>query len=220
MLQEAERLSSVRVETAKTEARRFRRAAAALAWLVMAVALGGCGAEAPFVWVEVRHLPQVDPKSEYIVQPGDTLSVRVYNDANFSTTSVVRTDGVISLPLTGEVDVRGKRPSEIAAQLEALLTKFMNSPSVSVTVDAVHLESVVVAGQVGAPGLKEVKPGTRLLELIAIAGGLTEFADDTRIFLVRRGSAERVRFTLKMLYQGNSVAASVQVGEGDLVIVE
>lgn len=180
----------------------------------------GCAAERPFVWVNAQHLPKSDPHSAYVIDAGDAVTVRVYNDAALSTTATVRTDGVISLLLVGEIEARGKRPTELARDVEAALTKYMTSPSVMVTVDSVHTLNVIVAGAVATPGVQQVRPGTRLVEVLALAGGLTEFADDTRIFLVRRGAAEGIRFTQKMLHQGNSVAASVQVNEGDLVIVE
>jgi polysaccharide export outer membrane protein len=131
-------------------------------------------------------------QSEYIIGPGDVLEIIVWDNAQVSRTVPVRPDGKISLPLVSEVTAAGLSPRQLCDLLNQSLAKFIEAPTVTVIVREVHSFKVSVLGQVRTPGKFEVTSHPTVLEALAMAGGLTEFADAGRIVVIRR-EGERTR---------------------------
>jgi len=198
-----------------------RKYAVLFLFLAMLPAMA-CRSTAPFVWMDEwsGRFAEIGPVDSTI-GIGDTLSVRVWNQEAVSSRVKVRVDGKIALPLVGDVDAGGKRPEELAKQIETLLAKFMVTPSVTVNVDEVHTTTVSVIGEVTRPGSFNIRPRTGILEAIANAGGFTEFASDDRIFILRRGDRPvRLRCTYQSLTSGTGPAASFVLLDGDVLVIE
>jgi polysaccharide biosynthesis/export protein len=183
--------------------------------------LVGCSGPGAYVWV--KDLPSAhDVSGEYLIAIGDTIGVRVVNQEGMSTRARVRSDGRIALPLLGDVEVRGKRPSSLRQELEARYKEYLVAPSVTVSVDEMAPVSVSVLGEVSHPGVVQMDSGCGVAQAIAGAGGLTDYASRDRIFVVRNDgeSPKRVRFTFDGLAGGDAAAVRFALKRGDVVVVE
>jgi polysaccharide export outer membrane protein len=188
--------------------------------LVLVVSLACCSGPGKYVWV--KDLPSNgDFANEYFIAAGDVISVRVVNQDSMSTKARVRNDGRVALPLIGDVDVRGKKPSSVRAELEARFKEYIVAPSVTVNVEEVAPVTVSVIGEVSHPGVIQMDGSGGVAQALAAAGGLTDYASRDRIFVVRGGdNPVRVRFTYGELAGGSSAAVRFMLRRGDVVVVE
>jgi len=180
--------------------------------------LVGCSGGGSYVWA--NELPADQSADAYVIAPGDLLSVRVYNQENLSTHARVRSDGKIAMPLVGEVVVRGRPPAVVSRELEARLKEFMVSPTVTITVEETAPTSVTVLGQVVHPGIYTVDATSGVLQALAVAGGFNDYASRGSIYLVRRSTAQRIRFTFSNLTHLEDREAMFTLRTGDVVVVE
>lgn len=179
----------------------------------------GCAAKQDYTWFYA--LPQdAIGKGQYVVREGDVLDVRVYNEPTISTRARVRADGHITVSLIGDVEAEGKTPAELAKEIETRLQAYLNSPSVTVAVDEQQPLNVTVMGEVAHSGVFSLPPNSGVLQAIASAGGLGEYADHESIFVVRKSPAQRIRFTYTGLVQNKDRAAEFVLRNGDLITVE
>ena len=181
-----------------------------------ALALAGCGSTGPFVWAS--SLPPPAAVHDTVIQSADIVNVRVFREDTFSTREHVRPDGKISVPVVGEVMVRGRKPDEVAKEIEGRLKNMLKEPSVTVVLEQPVQIPVSVTGEVRQSGTFQLEPGTNVLHAIASAGGLNDYADGDRIFLVRKSLTDRVRFRFTDLRSG--VTTNVLLMPGDLIVVE
>lgn len=188
-----------------------------------ALGLAACGSALDYTWIEdvpATELASVH-RGDYVIATGDLLAVRVYNQEALSSRGRVRPDGKISVPLAGEVVARGRRPADLARDVEALLKPFMVAPAVVVSVEEIQPMQISVLGEVARPGVFALEPGAGILAALASAGGTTEFADRDRVFVLRKraeGPPLKIRFTYARL-TGSGGAAFV-LADGDVVMVE
>lgn len=194
--------------------------------LVAAVACGlvgfACSSGGRYVWYTA--LPRSEwgaPPPEYVIGVGDVLTVKVYEQDGLSGTLKVRPDGRVSVTLIGEVVAAGKHPSAFAHELEAALKRFILSPRVTVNIEQAQPVSITVIGEVKSGGTIALEAPPLLLQALAKAGGLTEFADDERIFVVRQIPVfRRIRFTYKAIANNENGAAGFMLRTGDVLVVE
>ncbi len=191
---------------------------ARLGALALLFALGACGHGGPYVWS--HDLPAPLEVDEYTLGPGDLLSVRVFNQENMSTHARVRSDGKIALPFLGDVEVRGKTPPAVSRELEQMLKVYVVSPMVTLTVEESPPIVVSVLGEVTRPGLYPVDPSAGVLQALAASGGFTDYASHDSIYVLRRATAQRIRFAYSALSQGEGRAATFRLRTGDIVQVE
>jgi polysaccharide export outer membrane protein len=158
---------------------------------------------------------------EYVIGPGDVISITVYQQAELSTKAKVRTDGRIGLTFIGEIVVAGKKPAVLAQELELRLRQFIVSPRVVVNVDEAHPIAVSMLGEGGTKGSLTLEPPATLLQAIAQAGGLSEYASKDKIFILRRVPVfRRIRFTYEAIVNNESGAAMFPLRTGDVIFVE
>jgi polysaccharide export outer membrane protein len=197
----------------------LRRSILTLAAIATALACSGGGR---YVWY--TSLPRAEwgtVSPEYVIQVGDVLAVTVYEQSGLGGNFKVRSDGRVSIALIGEVVAVGKHPSAFAQELETRLKRFIVSPRVTVNVEQAQPISVTVVGEVKNGGTIGLEHPPLMLQAIAKAGGLSEFADDERIFVVRQSPAfRRIRFTYEAVVQNQNGAAGFMLQNGDVVIVE
>ena len=152
---------------------------------------------------------------------GDTISIRVYEQESLSGTFKIRRDGRIALPLAGEQMVAGKHPSEFAHEIEAHLKEFVVTPRVTVNVDTAQPISITLVGEIAKVGGVTLEPPARLIEALAAAGGPNDFADKSRIFVLRQfPKFQRLRFTYDAILHNEGGAANFPLRTGDAVVVE
>ncbi len=173
-----------------------------------------------YVWSdEYRASPQAT--GAYVVAPGDLISVRVYNQEAMSAKVRVRADGRISLPFLGDVEAAGLQPVELSKRLQVRLKEFVVSPLVTVSLEEPKPLEVYVVGEVVHPGRYPVEHSASVLQALAAAGGLTPFARQDRIFVIRREpSPARIRFRLEALTRNEGAAAAFRLLGGDTVVAE
>lgn len=201
-------------------ARRF----AALTCLSIALGPAACGAGS---YVRIDDLPARDLRGAHddvhVIACGDVLHIRVYNQDAISTRGRVGTDGKIAIPLVGDVHAGGARPGALARDIEARLRRFILSPSVSIIVEESQSSRISVLGEVAHPGVFPIVPGTGVLHALALAGGVTDYADRDRVFVLRARPGKpplRIRLEYKDLTRGVGRSATFLLASGDAVIVE
>jgi polysaccharide export outer membrane protein len=163
----------------------------------------------------------------YRIQPGDQLAITVLEDESLNRTTLVLPDGRISVPLAGSIQAAGRSVESVESTIaDRLASNFAVRPSVFVSVTAVTEEvetfPIFVVGQVGDPGVREVEPGTTLLQAIALAGGLDRFAATKRIQLRRADAAGQERlyiFNYNAVERGGAIQSMISLREGDVIVV-
>jgi polysaccharide export outer membrane protein len=186
--------------------------------LVLLFLLAACGGTGPYVWVD--SLPTPASANDVVISDGDNLNVRVFNQEPLSTQQRVRTDGKIAMPVIGEVVARGKRPAALAAEIQDRLKAVVVAPSVSVTMEAAGDLKVSVVGEVKQSGVFQLDRGANVLTALAAAGGLNDYADSDKIFVVRRSLPQRVRFRYTDLRSADPKSIQFTLQGGDVVVVE
>jgi len=180
-------------------------------------------------YIQVESLPPEASQAgaPYLLAEGDLLGIRVYGQEGLSGNFRIRTDGKISLPFVKEQQAANLTTSALAALLQASLKTFLVAPVVVVSLEERHPAQVSVVGLVVQPGLYPLRPGTGVLQAVALAGGLTRFADRDAIFVLRTSldrpgvrTTARIRFGWKALVSGRGPAAAFTLREGDVVVVE
>ena len=143
-------------------------------------------------------VPALGCAAEYVIGPEDVLDIAVWNNAEISRTVPVRPDGRISLPLLHDMQAAGFTPMQLRDNLTAALAKYMATPSVSVIVQQVHSVKVTVLGEVKTPGRYELKSRSTVLDVLAMAGGMTDYAERERIVVLRDigGSTQQIPFSV------------------------
>jgi polysaccharide export outer membrane protein len=176
---------------------------------------------APRIAPVVRSASAVDMSKEYLIGPEDVLDITVWkNCPDLCRTVPVRPDGKMSLPLVNDVQAAGLTPMDLRQHLTEQLAEYLPSPEVSVIVREVHNFKVAVVGSVKMPGDYEIKSQATVLELLARAQGLTEFANRDRIVILRQnGSATtRIPFNYRKVAEGND-QDNFYVRAGDIIVV-
>jgi polysaccharide export outer membrane protein len=159
--------------------------------------------------------------TSFKVGGGDVLGILVWKEKDLSPTVTVRPDGNITMPLIGEVHVAGLTPVQIEGLLQTQLKTLLLQPKVTVTVVEIHSLMVYITGEVGRPGAYPLNTQLTVLQLIAQAGGLTEFASKKHIRLLHGNSSQKATICNygKMLHADDPTSNPV-LSAGDTVIVQ
>ncbi len=191
---------------------------------LLAVAACASTSSRPYVWVDDLAQPSPSERSSadaYLIHPGDTLSARVWGQAGMSGRARVREDGRISVLFLNDVDAAGLTPAVLSEQLQTRLKDFLAHPVVSVAVEEIKAVDVAVLGEVAHPGSYLVTPGAGLLQVLAAAGGLTDYANTDRVFVLRHDAGPaRIRFHYQELTRAGGRAGSFVLRSGDVVVAE
>jgi polysaccharide export outer membrane protein len=188
-----------------------------LSWLLFAVAMSGCAPQLPYVWAR-----DFRTEAEVLkIAGGDRISVLVKNQAQLSGDFEVRTNGTYVQPLVGEVPVAGLTPEQASTRLAALLKGIVIDPLVAISISVGHNLSVSVIGEVRTPGTLTLPQGEGVLGALARSGGLTDFADESGIYVIRRQPKPiRIRFRYDYLLGGDLPSLEFELRDGDVVVVE
>lgn len=159
--------------------------------------------------------------AEYRIGPEDVLEIVVWKNADLSKTVTVRPDGMITLPLIGELRAGGFTADRVRTEIKSRLERYKEMPEVSVTVADIRSYNLYILGEVRTPGRYQVKASTSLLQALALAGGFTEYADTNGIVVVRRDTRESVskEQRIKVKYKDLVMRGDVALSPGDTIIV-
>jgi polysaccharide export outer membrane protein len=162
---------------------------------------------------------------EYVIGPGDMLSIFVYEAPPLSVTELpVRPDGRISVPLVPDVMAAGKTPTELGAEIAERLKKFVNNPNVTVMVRSFLGQSdrqVRVIGEATDPQAIPYRENMSLLDVMIATKGLTKFAAGNRAVIVRRvgDKEQRIPVHLSDLIKDGDISQNVMMKPGDTLII-
>lgn len=195
----------------------------ALAWMMLLTSPAPSPAQQP-------PAPDQDKRPdgyEYIIGPEDVLDIAVWDNTAISRTVPVRPDGKISVPLLNDVQAAGLTPVQLRENLARALAEYIPNPEVSVIVREVHSFKVAVIGEVRTPGRFELRSRTTVLDVLAMAGGLTEYADRGHIHILRREgtTTKRIPFAFDKLTSRNGNGSTngdhenFLVQPGDIILV-
>jgi polysaccharide export outer membrane protein len=155
---------------------------------------------------------------DFIIGPEDVLEIKVWREPDLTTKGVVRPDGKIGVTLLGDVQASGLTTTQLKGEITAKLTRFVGEPEVSVVVVEIHSQMVHLIGAVGRPGAYTLGGPLTVVELLARAGGLSEFTKGENIFIVRNAT-ERILFNYKAFSEGRGLQQNIRLKNGDVVIV-
>ena len=160
-----------------------------------------------------------DP-STYIIGPQDSLSILVWKEPSFSGPAGVRSDGMITLPLLGDLKASGFTPTQLAEDLTTRLKKYVNDPLVTVTVLAVNSKHIYLAGEIGHVGEMAYTPDMTPLQAILAGGGPSPYAKKKNIYILRGEKGKQVKFPFnynKAIKTGDQ--QGVTLLPGDTIVV-
>jgi polysaccharide export outer membrane protein len=167
--------------------------------------------------------PEASPAASagYRIGPEDLLEIDVWNRAELSRKVPVRPDGRISLPLLNDVEAAGLTPMELRAVLLERLAEYVTAPEVAVIVAEVRSFRVSVLGEVARPGRFELKNAVRLVDALAMAGGLTPYASRSNIVVLRSNGhgLETHRFDYDKLRAADARAVNFFLQPDDVLLV-
>lgn len=162
-------------------------------------------------------------KDDYVIGNGDELFVNVWKEPDMTRTVPVRPDGKITIPLVGDVQAAGLTTHQLEDELGKQLTSYVSDPSVTVTVQAVHSQKFNIVGEVQKPGSYELDgPPSTVLDAIAIAGGLKDFAKSKKIYILRYkqdGSQVRLPFNYAQVIKGEHMDQNILLQARDTIVV-
>ncbi len=195
--------------------------AISLIWLGL-TAMNGC-TSLPKEIVEEANRPA---SKEFLLGPEDVVEVTVWRNQDLSRTTVVRPDGMISLPLIGDVKASGLTASQVAERIAKRLTEFKENPSVSVSVKEVNSYFIYVLGEVTKPGKYPLKSYANVLQGVSLAGGFTPFASKNKMAVVRtirngNGEEHQIRIPVQYdeLISGRGEISNFTLMSGDTIVV-
>ena len=157
----------------------------------------------------------------YTIGPQDVLDISVWKEPELTRSVPVRPDGKISLPLLNDVQAAGLTPSELAAQITTNLKKFVTAPQVTVIVTAINSQRVFIIGEVLRPGAFPLLPGMTVLQALSSAGGFTQFASLSKIYILRNEDGKQTKhpFNYKAAINGKQVDQNFLMKAGDQIVV-
>lgn len=161
---------------------------------------------------------------EYMVGEGDVLQISVYEHPDLSTIVRVTYDGMIVVPLLGDVEVKNLTVSQISQKVSHLLADgYIVNPQVNIFIKEFRSKKATILGQVNDPGIYNLRESTSLLELISQAGGLTKLAGTVAIIKIDKGAAadkENIQtIDLKALIEKGDTRLNLQIKEGNSVYI-
>src|ERR1017187_365975 len=168
-----------------------------------------------------KSAPTVSPDS-YIIGAEDVLSVNVWKEPEMSRTIPVRPDGMISLPLIGEIKAVGYTPVQLQDIIAESMKKMISDPQVTVIVEKIGSLNFNIVGEVARPGYFPLTRRMTVLDAIAMAGGFKDFAKTKRVYVLRttaNGTQERLPFNYKDVIKGKNQQQNIELQPRDTIVV-
>jgi polysaccharide export outer membrane protein len=157
----------------------------------------------------------------YVIGTDDVLSIVYWKDKDMSADAKVRPDGRIALPLINEVVAAGLTPEQLHQKLTEESKKYMEDANITVVVREINSRKAFITGEVHKPGPYPLTAPTTVMQLIAMAGGLREYADAKKIMIMRSENGRQVSlaFNYKDVAAGKKLQQNIELKPGDTVVV-
>jgi polysaccharide export outer membrane protein len=162
--------------------------------------------------------PTVD---EFLVGTEDVLGVLFWREKEISGDVTVRPDGIITLPLVGEIRAAGKTPTALAEEIETLADRYLTEATVTVIVRQINSRKIYITGEVNAPGAYPLTGPLTIMQAIALAGGVLEYARLSDITILRdvEGQTRAFRFNYEDVSRGRKLNQNFALQPGDTIVV-
>lgn len=171
------------------------------------------------MWVSCQAASGAEP---YKLNPGDVLQISIWKEEGMQQQVLVLPDGDISFPLAGHIKAAGLSPEQLQKVLQGRLKNFFADPVITVTVVQVGGSKIYVIGQVRNPGEFLANRPLDIMQALSLAGGLTTFAADGQIRVLRRdanGGQQAIGFNYSEVSKGKALASNILLIPGDVVVV-
>jgi len=171
------------------------------------------------------HAPQSPPgirSDSYVIGAEDIISVDVWKEPEMSKTVPVRPDGMISLPLIGEIKAAGYTPVQLQGILADSMKKMISDPQVTVVVEKIGSLNFNIVGEINRPGYFPLTRRMTVLDAIAMAGGFKDFAKTKKVYVLRttaNGTQERLPFNYKEVIAGKNPQQNIELQPRDTIVV-
>ena len=160
-------------------------------------------------------------RPDYIIGPDDVLTIVFWRDKDMSGDVVVRPDGKISVPLLREIEAAGSTPEQLRARLVEAATRYLEEPDATVVVKEIRSRNVFITGNVAKPGTYPLTTGMKVLQCIALAGGVLEYADTKNIVVIRNESGRQQyhKFNYNDVIRQKRTEQNRELKPGDTIVV-
>jgi polysaccharide export outer membrane protein len=185
--------------------------------LLLSALAAGCAGAGPMPEKIDRH----SGDSAFVLGPEDIVQISVWKDDNLTRETVVRPDGMVSFPLVGDLPAAGRTVEDLRLDLAKRLTRFIPTPHVTVSPTKILSYKIYVLGRVNRPGEYLVGHYTDVLQALSLAGGLTPFASENDIKIMRREQGEHKVFSFRYgdAQKGKDLRQNIVLQRGDVVMV-
>lgn len=161
-------------------------------------------------------------ESGYQLNAGDVLQISVWREPELMRDVLIRPDGMLSFPLVGVLPAAGTTPEDVQAALVEALAQFIPEPVVTVSVLGTNGNRIYVLGKVARPGEYVMSKQLDVMQALALAGGLSSFASENKIRILRRDSSGRqqaISFRYSAVSGGDDLETNIGLMSGDVVVV-
>ena len=163
----------------------------------------------------------VELPRDYVIGADDVLGIIYWKDKDMTTDAHVRPDGRIALPLLNDVQAAGLTPEQLRKKLTEESQKYMEDPSITVVIREINSRKAFITGEVNKPGPYPLLSPTSVMQLIAMAGGLKEYANSKGIIIMRTENGKQIslKFNYKDVVSGKNLKQNIELSPGDTVVV-
>jgi len=179
----------------------------------------GC-VTADFPEITSAEAPMSFARDQFVIGPEDVLHVEVWKDQDISRDVTVRPDGMITLPLVGDVHAEGLNVKQLTEILTKKFAKYIETPNVSVSLTAINSFKVFIVGKVNTPGAFTIRSNTTVLQAISMAGGFAEWATPDKIVLVRQENGQEKHYRVNYDKIVSGAAPDIYLHKNDRLIVQ
>jgi len=169
------------------------------------------------------NLPEVKAHDDtFIIGIDDLLAINVWKEPDITRSVPVRSDGMISLPLVGELQASGRTPHQLEIAITEKLKNYISEPEVTVIVQEIRSQKFNILGQVARPGSYPLTNSTTVLDAIAMAGGFKDFAKQKNVYVLRQnadGKESRLDFNYKNVIKGKDAAQNIRLQPRDTIVI-
>ena len=174
--------------------------------------------------VATQEAPQRTARADerYIIGHDDVLAISVWKEPDLSKQITVRSDGMVSLPLIGDIQAAGRTPSALEVDITNRLKGYITDPQVAVIVQEIKSLKFNILGQVIKPGEYPLTSGTTIVDAIATAGGLKDFAKKKDIYILRQsasGAQDHIPFNYQDFIKGKNTKQNIELRSRDTIVV-
>jgi polysaccharide biosynthesis/export protein len=169
-----------------------------------------------------RRAAESQAQENYVIGPNDVLMINVWKEPDITRSLPVRSDGMISLPLAGDIQAAGRTPKQLQQDIAEKLKAYISAPEVAVIVQEIKSKTFNVLGEVARPGSFVISKSTTVLDAIAMAGGFKDFAKKKSIYILRRtadGKQVKLPFNYPDVMKGKSMDQNIELQPNDTVVI-